>query len=238
MKEVKEEIYGTRPSVLEGIFVNNNIKFNKQFWFVTCRQNINNDKMTRYLVLIENNDVVDTKIFKPYIPVYRVNFIDQTVVKVSDLRSGEITEFTSHEQFKLWVINKTKCEYVNSSATGSTEATALSRFFREKMGKGFALTDIDFYIVNKHIFVEEKTYIENGMGHLGEGQYYSFKEIQNDICHGIKINIVLINQDQFYIVPLESIVSTQIIQHQRWGRMIRFNIGRALNIQDLVQRFK
>ena len=55
MEEVKEEKFGSRNSILKNIFYKNSIEYIANIWVVTCRQAINNDKNTRYLVIIEGS---------------------------------------------------------------------------------------------------------------------------------------------------------------------------------------
>ena len=79
----------------------------------------------------------------------------------------------SYDRFKQRIIEITNCKYVNSYAMGSKESTPLSRFFREKMGQGFALTDIDFYLTKNKLFIEEKNFIKDNTGYIGIGQCIS-----------------------------------------------------------------
>lgn len=236
MKDVKKEIYGSRKSNLLRIFEDNNIKFIRSLWFVTCRQSINWDVNTRYLVFLEGCQKINLSIFSDYINVYNVVFADNGVL-AKNLRTNDKKIF-SFEEFKNWIIKKTNCEFIESKAPGSSEASALSIFFRENMGKGFALSDVDFFITNKSILLEEKTFIKNNYGFLGEGQYLTFKEINNDICPNIDFHIVLNDGENFYIVELKSINPNRINNETEWGAMIEFDLGNKYSIDDIIEKYK
>lgn len=234
MKDVKEEIFGSRNSIIARYFIDNKIYFIKNIWFITCRRAINADKKTRYLVLLENDDKIDLKIFNDDIPVYRVQFKENSI-DIIDVRINESQSFLSKNQFREWIVEKTCCQYIQSYASGSANSTGLSVFFRENMGKGFSLSDVDFFITNKSVFLEEKNFIDNNMGYLGEGQLYTFREIQNDICKNIAFNILLNNGNDFYLVNLSSIVPTRFKLLQKWGKMIEYDLGAKLTIEEVIK---
>ena len=54
MKEVKNEIFGSRKSYLNEVFKKHKLAYADGIFVVTCRARINSDKKTRYLILIEN----------------------------------------------------------------------------------------------------------------------------------------------------------------------------------------
>ena len=235
MKEVKKEIYGTRDSVIAKHFIDNQIKFIKNIWFVTCRRAINSDRDTRYLVLLENDETIDLNIFFENIPVYRVFFSEKSI-DVTNVRKNESRSFSGTE-FKNWIIDKTCCKFIKSYASGSTSSTKLSIFFRENMGKGFSLSDVDFFITNKSVFIEEKQFIEGDKGYLGEGQFYTFREIQNDICKNIDFHIILNDNDIFYLVEFSSINQSRFRILPRWGKMIEYDIGPKLTIGEILNKY-
>ena len=70
MRNVKGEVFGSRNSVLAKVFQENQIEYISNIWFLTCRNAINPDISTRYLVLVEKNDTIDTSIFAHNIPVF------------------------------------------------------------------------------------------------------------------------------------------------------------------------
>lgn len=237
MRDVKDEKFGSRNSILEDLFEQNNIRFIKNLWFVTCRAKINSDRNTRYLVFIESNKKINTDIFSSYVPVFRLYiFEDKTIV--INLRGNNVEKFYSKEGFRNWIVQKTNCKYVISSSSGSKESSKFSRFFRENMGKGFSLTDVDFFITDKSVFVEEKTFVQNGVGLLGHGQYISFIEIKNDICPKIDFHIVLNDEKDFYLVNLNSIDPGRIVYDQNWGKMIEFDLGRKYTIDEIIEKYK
>ena len=236
MKDVKKEIFGTRNSVISKHFTDNQIKFIKNIWFITCRRAINADKNTRYLVLLENNDKIDLNIFNENIPVFRV-FFNEKSIDILNIRNNESNSFSSKIEFKEWILNKTCCQYIQSYASGSTSSTGLSIFFRENMGKGFSLSDVDFFITDKSVFLEEKNFIEGNTGFLGEGQFYTFKEIQNDICRNIDFHIVLNDNDIFYLVNLSNIDPKRYKILPEWGKMIEYDLGAKLTIGEIVKKY-
>ena len=77
MKEVKNEIFGSRNSYLSEIFKKNEIAYIDGFFVVTCRARINSDKETRYLLLIENQNTIDVSNIKENIPTYQIAFNNQ-----------------------------------------------------------------------------------------------------------------------------------------------------------------
>jgi len=105
------------------------------------------------------------------------------------------------------------------------------------MGKGFSFSDVDFFITKKAVFLEEKNFIHNGMGYLGEGQLYTFSEIQSDICRNIDFVIVVNDKDDFYLVNLLSIKPTRYKILPHWGKMIEFDLGEKLTIDDIIKKY-
>ena len=236
MREVKEEAFGSRNSILEDIFIQNNIRFIKNLWFVTCRYKINKDINTRYLVLLEDEQYINLEIFNEFIDVYDVCFAENGVFAKN--RRTKVKRIFTLDEFKKWIIDKTNCKFVESQASGSDLASPLSRFFRENMGKGFSLTDVDFFITEKSVFVEEKTFIQDGVGLLGHGQYISFKEIKKDICPNIDFHIILNDGENFYIVNLDTIDPDRIVDETKWGKMIEFDLGRKYTIDEIIEKYK
>ena len=169
-------------------------------------------------------------------PVYRVHFNEKSI-DILDIRLNKSQSFPSKETFRDWIIEKTCCQLIQSFASGSSSSTNLSVFFRENMGKGFSLSDVDFFITNKSVFLEEKNFIDNNLGYLGEGQLYTFREIQNDICKNIDFNIVLNDKNDFYLVNLSNVGTTRFRILPKWGKMIEYDLGEKLTIDDIIKKY-
>jgi hypothetical protein len=237
MKEVKEEVFGSRNSILEEQFLKNGITFFKNFWFVTCRSAINSNKQTRYLVLIENDNPIKLSLFKSTIPVYRIKF-KGTVIELKNLRDNKVLSFYEKDELRNWIVELTRCQFIHSYASGSSLSTSLSIFFRENMGKGFALSDIDFLLTEKEVLIEEKTFIQNNKGYLGQGQCFTFKEIVNDICNNLPLDIILSSNDEFYKVNLSNITCSNTKSITNWGTMVEFDLGTKYTIKQIIDLYR
>ncbi len=238
MKEVKEEVFGSRNSNLKDLFVNNGIDFISGIWVVTCIRSINKDVKSRYLICIEG-DRYDQSIdglisrVKNNVSAIHVKFNqDKETVFVKNLRTEQASDI-SYSQFKQRIIELTKCKYYKSFAQGSSESTPLSRFFRENMGKGFALTDVDFYLTSKKLFIEEKNFVVENKGYLGVGQCISFKEITNDLFSDISLKIVCASEEMFYLADFSNINCYNQKQIPRWGNMVEFDVEQISKIEFL-----
>ena len=232
MEEVKKEKFGSRKSILKDLFKTNCISFISNIWVITCRNRINSDKDTRYLICIEGK-ISDESVkillshIKVSIPIINVCFDEESKkIDLVDLINQK-KSILSYEEFKNAIIKRTCCKYIDSYAKGSTESTPLSRFFRENMGKGFALTDIDFFITSKKLFFEEKNFIKNNEGYLGIGQCISMQEIINDIFNDITLKIVCIDNNNFYLSDVQGIdcYNTKVIEG--WGKMVVFKLDKV-----------
>tara|TARA_R110002050_G_scaffold300678_1_gene471479 strand:+ start:10338 stop:11066 length:729 start_codon:yes stop_codon:yes gene_type:complete len=228
MEEVKEEKFGSRNSLLKPILIKNKIAFIANIWVVTCRQSINNNKDSRYLVIIEGvfNDVYEhiLKQINPNISVINVSFDEGSKsISVYNIKEGK-KGVLSYSKFKNRIIELTECKYVDSYALGSKESTPLSRFFRENMGKGFALTDIDFYLTKKRLFLEEKNFVKNDVGYIGIGQCISFKEIISDIFPGIPLLILCTNEVDYFIGDFKNVDCRNSEIIRGWGKMVSFKV--------------
>lgn len=238
MEEVKNEKFGSRTSILKSVFIENNIDFISNIWVITCRSAINNDSSTRYLVCIEvedgeleYEDLLNR--ISQSVPIISVKFIEEKKRIIIKNLKTETTADVSYNGFKQRIIEITKCKYVDSFALGSKESTPLSRFFRENMGKGFALTDIDFYLTKRKVFIEEKNFVVGDDGYIGIGQCISFQEIINDIFNDLELKIICIDSDYFYIADFKNIdcYNSRIIRG--WGKMVGFKIEKTSKI-DLI----
>lgn len=242
MKEVKKEKFGSRKSILKNLLLKSDIVFITNIWVVTCRSAINCDKNSRYLVCIEsdkfdfNHDSI-VKNINENISIIHTKFIeDKEQVFVTNIKTKE-SGLVSYTRFKNRIIELTKCKYIDSFAQGSSESTPLSRFFRENMGKGFALTDIDFYLTEKELFIEEKTFVRNNKGYLGVGQCISFQEIVNDIFPDVELKIICISNGKFYMADFKDIDSKNTKVIKGWGEMVEFDV-RYLNRAELIQNLE
>jgi len=235
MEDVKKEKFGSRNSILKPLLKKNNIEFIDSLWLVTCRQAINSDKNSRYLVIIEGNY---TKTYSnilnklnPNIPVINTIFNEnKKTVFVNNIRTGETGTLT-YDSFKNRIIELTKCKYIDSYAHGSSESTHLSSFFRENMGKGFALTDIDFYITRKRVFVEEKNFFIGNTGYIGVGQCVSFNELVNDVFPGIELKIVCIHNDKYFIGNINNMNCSNSKIINGWGKMVPLRLTKVSSEQ-------
>lgn len=225
MKEVKNEIFGSRNSYLSEIFKKNKITYIDGFFVVTCRARINSDKKTRYLLLIENQTTTDVSNIKENIPIYQIAFNNQYSY-LTNLRNKNEVYKLNFDELKKWIISKTGCKYIESFGSSNPNIEGLSKFFRESMGKGFSLTDIDFYLVENQLLIEEKTFIIDGYGYLGQGQFYSFKEVVEDIQIMPNLYIILSNNGiDFYTVKFDEIISNYTFANlPKWGKMIKFKL--------------
>jgi len=238
MEEVKTEKFGSRNSTLKSLLTENKINFLSNIWVITCRASINADKNKRYLVCIEvQYDEIEYKDLlnniNKNISILFVKFNEENKqVFVENLKTNKKGEM-SYDDFKKRIIEVTGCNYVDSYALGSKESSPLSRYFRENMGKGFALTDIDFYLTKRNIFIEEKNFVIGNIGYVGIGQCISFKEIINDIFVDLELKIICISKNEFYIADLKQINchNSEIISG--WGKMVAFDIVK-ISKKDLI----
>ncbi len=242
MKEVKQEIFGSRSSVLKSIFLENNISFSSEVWIISCRYSINSDKKNRYIVCIEGDEVsLDFKFLlqKVNANVIVLNVIvneNKKTIFVKNIRDDRAANMT-YKSFMERIVNVTKCKYLESFASGSRNSTPFSRFFRENMGKGFALTDIDFYMLRNQLFIEEKNYIENSRGFLGVGQCISFKEAINDVFIKVEFVIICNDMNNFFISDLNKINCRNTQNTKKWGKMVGFDLT-PVDIKVLVDCLK
>ena len=149
----------------------------------------------------------------------------------------------SFQELKNFLLEKTYCQYEQSHEKGSEHATALSRFFRENLGKSVSITDIDFFIPNKCLFLEEKTFIriiENEKyGYLAKGQCFSYKELVDDLIDKNKssVYLVFVNNKDFYLKKFEK--STNCFKSEyvnKWGDMVKVQLSKnPIKSDDLIK---
>lgn len=240
MKDVKAEIYGTRKSHLSKIFqkAGTSIDFIDSIWVITCRRSINSNCKSRYLIFIESNHEFDYSIFKNYINIYKIFFKGKSLDLVN-IKTNNISTFYTKDDLKNWILSITDCKYIPSYAPGKNIKSKLSKFFRENMGKGFSMTDIDYYLPTKNIFIEEKSFQIKNKGYIGEGQLYSYLELKSDIC--LNSNVVIltfIDENRLYVTDIKkiNIYNKKILN--KWGRMIEFDLGKQINSDELIEFLK
>ena len=104
------------------------------------------------------------------------------------------------------------------------------------MGKGFSLTDVDFYLIKNQFLVEEKTFIVDDYGYLGQGQFYSFKEVVQDIQIMPNLYIILSNNGlEFFILKFDEIVKNyEFVNLPKWGRMVKFKLPDANTQEEII----
>lgn len=255
---VKNEMFGTRPSILyphleelEGFSIL------RRFWFVTCVRYINRDVKTRYLLIkeCETRDelqTTDLSIIRPYFRDYIdmwVVFINNDEVYLKKER-GSIKVMNS-EGLKERLLTATECKYLPSFGMTSKEASPFSQFFRTNMGKGFSLTNVDFMIHveenGKLIILEEKTFISNGFGLLGYGQYLSFGEIYHDALknkrleNNIKWYIAFIDRDidniYLYDAASKNFPDRPSKYFHQWGKMVEIPLEemKKILLKDIIK---
>ncbi len=245
--EVKKEVYGSRPSILEGILRDNGVKYLKHTWLITCRGMFNMDSNTRYLFICEffnlndlRNAEFPTNLFNERMirRVFGV-FVDETK-EVIYWKSGygDVEKYSYDEYIKL-VAKLTECKYLESFAKGSEHSTPFSRFFRENMGKGFALTDIDFILPDKNILIEEKTFIKNWRGYLGWGQCLSLKELRSDVLNeSVKMYLVFVDRsnDLLYVVEdINSIDCSKTAYLENWGSAVPVELKKPIPKEQFIE---
>ena len=219
-----------------GMLISEKISFISNIWVITCRNAINNDKNSRYLVCIEGV-VINSEYEKiveninSNISIINVKFDEENKnISINNIKTNQ-SGVINYQQFKNRIIEITKCEYIESFALGSSESSPLSRFFREHMGKAFALTDIDFYLTGKQLFIEEKNFVLKDKGYIGIGQCISFKEIINDIFCNVKLIIVCIDNDQYQIADLNNINCGNFRIIDGWGKMVEFEVRKIIKTE-------
>lgn len=222
MKDVKKEIFGSRDSWLIEILKKRQISFLKDIWIATCRNSINNDKKTRYAVLLETKDISILNYINIEIPIYYI-IVNKDSIYLENLRDNRSATM-NYKTFIENFTNKLKCKFIKSESEGSSNSTALSVFFRENMGKGYSLSDIDFYIKNSSILIEEKGYVKEGKGYLGQGQCLSFMEFVNDIFINSIFYVLLKSNNKFYYKNLNLISCSNIKEIEKWGKMVEFSV--------------
>ena len=194
-KPVKDEIFGTRNSVLKprldvAVFAN--------IFFATCLRRINPDPASRYMLLRECASPEEYEdpgfrgilpFFQPGIRIGNVHFA-QDGIRVNNVRNREKAHhFPDTASFARALLGFLKCtagplQPSRARVIENDAVSPLSRLLRAETFGRTGSTDVDFLILNRTrrqlIFLEEKLYLDEQGGSLGHGQYLSFREIIGD----------------------------------------------------------
>lgn len=194
-KPVKDEIFGTRKSVLKprldvAVFAN--------IFFATCLRRINPDPASRYMLLREcaSSEMFDDPAFREIVPFFQpgirignVYFADDGI-RVDNVRNREKAHhFPDAAALARALLGFLKCtagtlEPSRARVIENDAVSPLSRLLRTETFGRTGSTDVDFLILNRTrrqlIFLEEKLYLDEQGGSLGYGQYLSFREIISD----------------------------------------------------------
>jgi len=247
--EVKEEKFGSRPSVLERFLRESGIHFEKNIFMITCRREFNENTDSRYLILKEflNPDELESGSLKAISRFLRSIMKDRVlgccVGEEKDMVSVLYRDRTftcDRGGFRNFLLRLLSCSFEISSAEGSGRATPLSRFFREDLGKSVSVTDLDFFIPSSGCFVEEKTFARReGNGpevYIGLGQFISLRELRRDILSP-EARVVLVytpDAHTFYVREFDDEVILRREEVPGWGPGVLVRLDRSLGRAELA----
>lgn len=194
-KPVKDEIFGSRKSVLKDKL---ELRIFRNLFFATCLRRINPDPASRYIFLHDCASPAEykdtglaaiTPFFNESIRFGNVLFSAEKI-QIKNLRNDAGRIFYRREEFADFLLQLLKCdgkEPLSPSAARTVEneeVSALSRFLRKNLYGRVGSTDIDFMLYHPHanrlVLVEEKLFVgEVGPG-IGHGQYLSYRELLQD----------------------------------------------------------
>lgn len=243
---VKSEVFGTRPSLLKPIFVDlPDITLFSDLWLITAIEKINPDPLSRYLLIKECLSreeffQTDLNLLQPFlkksVPHWLVHLEDDKVMlEWEETPYEEVTE----DELVNRIIRETGCRLKPGKGKGSAQASPFSRFFRDKMGGGFSLTDIDYLVVkNDQLAIfEEKSFFSDGGGLVGYGQYLSFAEIHADVLRksdSVMWWLVFASDGEFliYDVSANGFPERETVKHKRWGQMVEISSGELEKVSE------
>jgi len=137
------------------------------------------------------------------------------------------------------IIRETGCRLKPGKGKGSAQASPFSRFFRDKMGGGFSLTDIDYLAVgnDRLAIFEEKSFLSDNGGLVGFGQYLSFAEIHADVLReteSVMWWLVFASHDEFliYDAGVKGFPERETVKHKRWGQMVEISSGELEKVSE------
>jgi hypothetical protein len=243
---VKSEVFGTRPSLLEPIFVDlPDITLFSDLWLITAIEKINPDPDSRYLLIKECLSreeffQTDLNLLQPFlkksVPHWLVHLEDDKV-----MLEWEETPYeeVSEDELVNRIIRETGCRLKPGKGKGSAQASPFSRFFRDKMGGGFSLTDIDYLAVgnDRLAIFEEKSFLSDNGGLVGFGQYLSFAEIHADVLReteSVMWWLVFASHDEFliYDAGVKGFPERETVKHKRWGQMVEISSGELEKVSE------
>ncbi|HOM95777.1 MAG TPA: hypothetical protein P5140_04770 [Methanofastidiosum sp.] len=255
---VKSEVFGTRPSKLDGFIAQRKWKmYNKKLYFAACIYKVNKNPETRYLMILDykNYDLFEIdvtpnillKFFK--VIVSKFYYQDEKNIFIKHSCQKKIIK-GNIDTIRDSIINITKCEY--KERPGETKKEGVSGFFRKYMGGNYCFIDFDFILLNKNkklFIVEEKTFSKDNYILIGEGQYISFQEIIKDlrINKNVKLLIVYVHSDDhdvsekddvyFYDVDLKGLPKRESERIEEWGQMTKIPINefKVMKIKEFLE---
>lgn len=246
--EVKGEIFGSRPSRIEPLLKSSGISYVKNIFLLTCRARFNRDKKTRYLIVKEftsPNSLEGVASTLDQISLYVKEYLQDRIVGIHINGEREVTLFQrgeapvkmTYSSLKDYLLSRVNCRYEPSYAKGSKRATPLSRFFREELGKSVSITDIDFFIPELGVFLEEKDYVdrefERVYGLLGWGQCLSYRELLCDVIKGASFLLLFLDREFLYFKKLrETLSCNDRISHGKWGNMVKLEPDGRVLLQE------
>ncbi len=251
--EVKEEKFGSRPSMLEPLLKQNEIFYEKNIFVITCRGEFNRNTPSRYLILKEflsSEEMQDISL--ETISNFLKDFmrgrvwgchLDEGKEAVKLLYKGKTFTF-SYRDFKELLLELMDCKFERSSARGSDEATPLSRFFREYLGKSVSVTDLDFFIPSSGYFLEEKTFVSEEDGELevyiGLGQFISFRELRTDILNPRAKIFLIYTEDAriFYLKELSDKTEFRKKTVPGWGLGVSVRLDKTLEYKEFIKMLR
>ncbi len=249
--EVKEEKFGSRPSVLEPFLKENNIHYEKNIFVITCRKEFNGNIFSRYIIFKEflseeemHSDAIKaiSNVLKDFMKKrVRGCYVNEEKREIKVLRGDEISTY-SYSEFRTLLLKSLDCKFKMSSARGSSQATPLSRFFRENLGKSVSITDMDFFIPASGCFLEEKTFFKQdhkgAKVYLGSGQFYSLKELREDILRPeARILIVHTPEDKgrFFLREFDKGIPADRVYLKGWGSGVYIHLDKVLTSEEFIK---
>jgi hypothetical protein len=243
---VKSEVFGSRPSLLKPLLEDiPDITLFSDLWLVTAVARINSDPASRYLLIKEclSRDEffqIDLNLLRPFlkssVPHWLIHLDDgKVLLEWEETPYEEVTEDELVER----IIRKTGCKMEPGKGKGSAQASPFSRFFRDKMGGGFSLTDIDYLAVknDRMALFEEKSFLSDNGGLVGYGQYLSFAEIHADVLRksdSVMWWLVFASDGQFliYDASANGFPERDTVRHKRWGQMVEIPSGELEKVSE------
>ena len=243
---VKSEVFGSRPSLLKPLLEDiPDITLFSDLWLVTAVARINSDPASRYLLIKEclSRDEffqIDLNLLRPFlkssVPHWLIHLDDgKVLLEWEETPYEEVTE----DELVNRIIRETGCRLKPGKGKGSAQASPFSRFFRDKMGGGFSLTDIDYLAVgnDRLAIFEEKSFLSDNGGLVGFGQYLSFAEIHADVLReteSVMWWLVFASHDEFliYDAGVKGFPERETVKHKRWGQMVEISSGELEKVSE------